>query len=648
MKAKPASLLCFILLTSSLILSAGTARAALTTNSWTLAGGGKWESVANWSSGSAPSLSDAADYITNAAPKTVTIDATTTNTPTTMMVSNLYIAGTASSTNTLFLNNAGTATPLWVLGTNVVLTLNLHGALVVNNSAIVATNGAQLGLIYVGNSGGSASLTISNGGVVSGDNGYVGLTSSSNTVLVTGSGSVWNSTNLIVGVVGGLNQMIISNGGAVYSGSGFVGESPSNTVLVTGSGSIWNCSSLYVGESAASNALTISNGGAVYDQNGYVGYGKSNNMVLVTGAGSVWNSVILNVGFTSGGANQMIISNGGAVYSGSGSAVGSISSSNNTVLVTDPGSIWNCSSLYVGQSAASNRLAISNGGTVSVPQVIIGSSALGPTSSNNNNNVIQVTGGNLVVTSGGSGQLVVSQVGGKGTLILSSGSVTVDRLVLTNGANSVFAFDAGTLTSGKTFVTNNQLFVVGDGTDAATFQINGGVHNFANNLEIRSNATLTGCGTINGSVTIDQGGTVLASCGALTVSGIITNNGLMQAIGGSVLEAYGAVINNGTIDVVDGSARFHFSFTNNGVVLAPLQVVGIAKEGSDIRITWTTSSGKTNELQATAGGVGGIYNTNSFAGIFTVTNTVTTTTNYLDVGATTNAPARYYRVRLVP
>jgi hypothetical protein len=34
--------------------------------------------------------------------------------------------------------------------------------------------------------------------------------------------------------------------------------------------------------------------------------------------------------------------------------------------------------------------------------------------------------------------------------------------------------------------------------------------------------------------------------------------------------------------------------------------------------------------------------------IFIVTNTVGSTTNYLDSGAATNKPARYYRVRLVP
>ena len=52
-----------------------------------------------------------------------------------------------------------------------------------------------------------------------------------------------------------------------------------------------------------------------------------------------------------------------------------------------------------------------------------------------------------------------------------------------------------------------------------------------------------------------------------------------------------------------------------------------------------------NALERTAGVAGSF--TNNFAGL---TNIVTTgsMTNYLDVGAATNVPAFYYRVRLVP
>jgi hypothetical protein len=85
-----------------------------------------------------------------------------------------------------------------------------------------------------------------------------------------------------------------------------------------------------------------------------------------------------------------------------------------------------------------------------------------------------------------------------------------------------------------------------------------------------------------------------------------------------------------------------------GVSPSPFRITSILKSNSDILINWTTSIGQTNALQATAGTVSGNYSTNNFANIFIVTNTVTTSTNYTEVGAATNIPSRFYRVRLVP
>ena len=44
------------------------------------------------------------------------------------------------------------------------------------------------------------------------------------------------------------------------------------------------------------------------------------------------------------------------------------------------------------------------------------------------------------------------------------------------------------------------------------------------------------------------------------------------------------------------------------------------------------------------------YSTNGFKNIFIVTNNtaVGTVTNYLDIGAATNTPVRYYRAQLAP
>jgi hypothetical protein len=79
-----------------------------------------------------------------------------------------------------------------------------------------------------------------------------------------------------------------------------------------------------------------------------------------------------------------------------------------------------------------------------------------------------------------------------------------------------------------------------------------------------------------------------------------------------------------------------------------LRIISVARQGGDILVAWTMGGGKSNALQVASGNPGGGYATNNFADIFLVTNTVGTATNYLDIGAVTNFPSRFYRVRLVP
>src|ERR1017187_3576771 len=294
-----------ILLTIGAIALLGTVRTVTaSSNTWISAASGKWETAANWSGNQAPSSSDSTDSIVNATTKTVTIDATTINTPSTLVISNLLVAGTASSTNTLLLNNAGTNTPLQILSTN--LTLDTNGALVVNRSTILATN--TLLALIVGNNGGRCSLTITNGGIVrTVYQSFVGVSSgsSSNRVLVSGTGSVWGNSE---GTFGG---------------------------------------PLYIGYGGPANQLIVTNGGEV-TLYGYIGYasGSSNNTVLVSGVGSMWSNSVASFGSTivvgyGGAANQLIITNGGSVYNAGESDVGlQASSSNNVVLVSGPGSAW--------------------------------------------------------------------------------------------------------------------------------------------------------------------------------------------------------------------------------------------------------------------------------------------------------------------
>jgi hypothetical protein len=163
-------------------------------------------------------------------------------------------------------------------------------------------------------------------------------------------------------------------------------------------------------------------------------------------------------------------------------------------------------------------------------------------------------------------------------------------------------------------------------------------------LAIRSNAFLTGCGTIEGNVTIDPGGTVLANCGGmLTFTGSVTNNGIMQAVDGSVLQAYGTVVNNGIINAVNGSTEFLGGLVNNGCVLteSDSQISSITRSGNNVTVQIQSPACPTSTYQlqvtpslkpatwtnlgASQSGTGGVL-------------------TFSDSGGATNHPGRFYRI----
>ncbi|HUJ10249.1 MAG TPA: NPCBM/NEW2 domain-containing protein [Verrucomicrobiae bacterium] len=75
------------------------------------------------------------------------------------------------------------------------------------------------------------------------------------------------------------------------------------------------------------------------------------------------------------------------------------------------------------------------------------------------------------------------------------------------------------------------------------------------------------------------------------------------------------------------------------------QITSIAQEGEDVRIVWLTVGGRTNMVQA-ASAISSDYS-NASSNII-IAGSGDTSTNFLDTGAATNLPGRFYRVRLVP
>lgn len=78
---------------------------------------------------------------------------------------------------------------------------------------------------------------------------------------------------------------------------------------------------------------------------------------------------------------------------------------------------------------------------------------------------------------------------------------------------------------------------------------------------------------------------------------------------------------------------------------SPLRIVAIAQEGDNIRISWETTGGRTDVLQASEG-VSGPYT--DVGSPLSIPGSSAVTTNVVEVGGATNDPGRYYRIKLIP
>ena len=454
-----------------------------------------------------------------------------------------------------------------------------------NNRVTVSGNGSRLRkteIFYVGYSGSFNQVTISDGGqVLYGVDGYVGYSAcaSNNAVLVSGSGSVWNNTNILsVGNEGCGNQLTISNGGRVGGGDNFVGyvgacsNANNNAVSVSGSGSVLECSDyfwsfgsrFYVGYSGSFNQVTISNGGQLACGNGSVGYSTSarSNAVLVTGSGSVWsnkNQLGFSLGYN-GTGNQLIIANSGQFLSANG-YIGYGDGSNNSVVVSGSGSAWrNSGTLCVGYNGRANELTITSGGQLvstdsyfvyiynqTNAEIFVGMHGSGnQLTISNGGRVVNVNGylgrysdaTNNSATVSGSGSswsilddLYVGRLGvGNRLTVTNSGSVSV-------GDGVYVGFDSG--------ADNNQITLAGGTLNAGT-------------LDLLRGALIINRGTIVANRFYADDG---------TSSVVIFNGGLLRSGGTGVSNGVPFVVGDGaraaTLDLLNGTHAF-----SDGVVVA--------------------------------------------------------------------------------
>ena len=225
----------------------------------------------------------------------------------------------------------------------------------------VVSNWAE-GPYSVGYTNSADVLLIQNGGVLSDGNADLGYKGSNNVALVTGSGSVWSNGGmgeLRVGTYSAGNQLIISNGGAVFNNNaylGFYSSSSNNMVSVTGTGSVWSSSDMYISTQGAGNQLVVSMGGTVYSGTTRIG-STVGTKVVVSDPGSDWIST----------GSILVSGSGGSVFVGSssGSSFGGGNTQYDQLIVTNDGELRVTNNIGGGRLAVNGTFSLDSG-TVTV------------------------------------------------------------------------------------------------------------------------------------------------------------------------------------------------------------------------------------------------------------------------------------------
>ena len=467
-----------------------------------------------------------------------------------------------------------------------------------------------------------------------------------------------NSGKNIVGIIWGLPEMLVSN--VTFCNVTF--SSP-KTFCIYNARAIRFIDSQITAPSASTNTLTLFNADVtvtnstpstnVVTLGGLTRTGTNNTLAFfgtratvtdtnVLGSGSITlNDSTLSFKPTAANFSNAflnVVSSSTLAFTNGATAFGGTLSGSGALTLNLPAST--VLTLRGNSSAYSGALSVSNSGTLLVNNTAGTGTGTGPLT------VLAGTtlGGNGVI----GGPVTVNGTLAPGT---SPGTLTIsNNLVIDSGA--VLQYELGA-TSDKTVVSGD---LTVDGTLNVTDA--GGFTNTTYTL-FTYGGTLTDNGLTVGTTPTTNFTYTVSTLTAHQVNLVVSSEAAppLDPFVAWQLEYFGctnlAVCPQAAGDAdADGDGM---SNTNEFLVgtdptnaASAFRITSIVSSGMDVVVTWSMGPGKTNALQETAGAGGGNYQTNGFTDIFTVTNTVGTTTNYDDAGAATNFPARYYRVRLVP
>jgi len=429
----------------------------LADTSWTSGSDGLWSVAGNWSSGLPNQLQNVTAII-NSNTKTVRLDNSANATNRLIQRLNLWNGG-GGAVNTLLID--GTE-----LTTRNTPTVDTGGALIVSNNGSLNMRG-DVGTSLNINAG---TLDLFSGSIFSlMTTTRVGRVASGR---LTVHGGTAEFGNVLIGGVAGSRGTLLVNGGVLNVSS--------NLVLADDVGSTGTLA-------IVEGALNMVNSNAV------LRVGDENVGEMTITAGTVRLEIDeLTVARRTNSVGVLRMSGGALICTDI--SMGRFQGATGTVVVTGGQLLATNDSLRIGregfgQMMQSNGIVRANDAAIS----------------------LEGSGRGLLGLYGGEMHLRSNLIA-NGRCVVDGGVLNVGQLYFTNAAG-VMSFGSGTVRSGGAAVANGRPFVIGDGVKAATYHMNGGVHEFANGLVISANATLSGCGTIVG--TVVKNGTISTNCGVV-------------------------------------------------------------------------------------------------------------------------------------
>ena len=456
----------------------------LTTDSWTGASGGSWNTSTNWSAG-VPTSSDA-----------VTIGTTTT-------VVNLA-SGAAGTAGSLTLSNTGDTLNIGGETLTVSGATTNSGTIAVNNNSTLTVDGniSGAGTITMNSTGNFTELILGGNVTLSGGT----LTMSNNTQnYIQGSTALDQLTNQET--IQGAGQ--IGHGQMALVNTGTIDANQSAGLTIDANDGLTNTGTLEA-TGGSGNTLTLQSMGSVNNTGGTISANGSKVVVnsstitggnvTLTGAGTVQlnSSTFVGGTLTNSSTGTIEIASGTNVLGGTinNSAGGTFKIDNNATLDLEGGTYSQLGALQLNSSGNFTELVLEGNVTLSGGSI---------TMSNNTQNYI-------------------------------FGQVSTDTLT-----NQETISGAGQIGHGQMTLVNSGT-INANQSSGITIQANGGVTN-TGTLEATSGATLalSSTGVIN-----NAGGTISANTGTVQLTSSTVNGGTVTLTGASTLQLNSGTIHGGS------------------------------------------------------------------------------------------------------